>query len=140
MKKYLIALVALLIVATGCGNGKKLTCTKEDDEANSVVNIQFDKNDVVTTMEIVATTKFEKELNETEKAALEEYAATMCEDYPDDFADCKINVSSKSLELKITYDIANMTEEEKEEFGFSEESGTYDEMKKDAEKDGFTCK
>ena len=46
MKKYLLALVALLVVATGCGNTKKLECSTEIQGLHQDVVAEYDGEDI----------------------------------------------------------------------------------------------
>ena len=46
MKKYLIAFVALLLVATGCGNTKKLECSTEISGLHQDVIVEYDGEDI----------------------------------------------------------------------------------------------
>ena len=47
MKKYLLALVALLVVATGCGNTKKLECSTEIQGLHQDVVAEYDGEEII---------------------------------------------------------------------------------------------
>lgn len=141
MKKYLIGLAALLVVVTGCGNkGKELTCTLEEDDQKMVVEMNFGKDDVIDKMTMTMTMKFEQELTKEELASIQPYIDSMCDSYPHEEVDCKINTDTKGAEIIVVYDIENMSEEAKKDLGYSDEEGKFDVMKKAIEEDGYTCK
>ena len=60
--------------------------------------------------------------------------------HPDEYADCEVKVDKKKMEIIVSYDVSKMTDEQIEEMGIDKTTMSYDEMKKDAEADGFTCK
>ena len=140
MKKYLIALVALLVVVTGCGNTKKLNCTMEEDGTKGVMNMEFDKEDNLTKLTLKMTEEFETELTKEEVETYKGVSSIACAAYNADYTDCKVDVTSKALELEVVYNVTKMTDEQREEEGFTKEATTFEAMKKDAEDTGFTCK
>ena len=77
MKKYLVVLVAMLLVVTGCG-GKKLTCTLDETDQKSTVAMEFDKDNVVTNIKMTVSVPLEKELTAEEKEYMESYMGLMC--------------------------------------------------------------
>ena len=140
MKKYLIALVALLVVVTGCGNTKKLTCTETDEGTETVAVMEFDKENAMTKMTVTATEKFEKELTKEELEMYQGISSLACASFTAESVECEVNVTSKELKLVVSYDITKMTDEELAEAGLTKENTTYDAAKKDLEDDGYTCK
>ena len=140
MKKYLIALVALLVVVTGCGNTKKLTCTMTEDGENAKAVMEFDKEDKLTKMTMTMSQDFEQELTKEEVELYQGVMSAACASYPDEYADCEVKVDKKKMEIIVSYDVSKMTDEQIEEMGIDKTTMSYDEMKKDAEADGFTCK
>ena len=76
MKKYLIALVALLVVATGCGNSKKLTCTMEEDGSKEEMIMTYKKDELVK-IEGVSTIVSDVEVSKDEVAMYEGFACGM---------------------------------------------------------------
>ena len=137
MKKYLIALVALLIITTGCGNTKKLTCTLEKEDSTNEMVMTYEKDELV---KVVGTsTIYAKE--EVSEDDLKLYETFTCELLGSgEHVECSVEANGKNVEVKIVMDLAKMTDAELEEMGYSKENSSYDEMKKDAEADGYTCK
>ena len=139
MKKYLILLVAMLLVVTGCG-GKELSCTLEEDGQKAVVDMKFGKDDIVTELKMTMSVPLEEELTDDEKATMESYMGLFCAAYDYEGIECKTNTKSDAIEIVITMDMDGMSAETKTEMGYTDEEGTYDAMKKDLEESGYTCK
>ena len=140
MKKYLAVLVALLVVATGCGNTKKLNCTIEKNGMNGAYNMEFDKNDQLTKMTMIISEDFDEELTKDE---VEEYKTTVdaiCKGYNTDYVDCKTEITTKLRKATVTYNINKMTDAQKEQEGVTKEETTYEAMRETVEGLGFTCK
>ena len=141
MKKYLIGLVALLVVATGCGNkGKELTCTGDENGVKRAITINFDGNDKAKKITITGKNNYEREITKEELEASKPYLDTLCDSYPHEAADCEVNADTKGLEIVVVYDITKMTNEEIEELGFDDATLTYENAKEHFEEDGLTCK
>lgn len=138
MKKYLIALVALLVVATGCGNSKKLTCTMTEDGAKEEIVMTYKKDDLAK-IEMTSTTVSEEEISKDEIAMYEGFVCGMLNAMSEQ-VDCKVSAKGKELTMKVTMNIEKMTAEELEELGYKAEETSYEDMKKAAEEDGYTCK
>lgn len=138
MKKYLIALVALLVVATGCGNNKKLTCTMEEDGSKEEMIMTYKKDELVK-IEGVSTIVSDVEVSKDEVAMYEGFACGMIQGMSEHI-DCKVDAKGKEIKITISMDIEKMSDEELAELGYTKEGSSYEEMKKDAEADGYTCK
>lgn len=137
MKKYLIAVVVLLLVMTGCGNTKKLTCTLEKEKSKEVLTFNYKKDELVK-VEGISTIYANKEVNEEDLALYGEFTCSLLGD--EEYIDCSIEPKGKNVEITITMDLENLTDAELEEMGYAKENSSYEEMKKDAEADGYTCK
>lgn len=137
MKKYLIAVVVLLLVVTGCGNSKKLTCTLEKDGSKDELVMTYKKDELV---KVVATSIIysDEEVNKDDLALYEEFTCSLLGDK--EYIDCSIEAKGKNVEITITMDLENLTEEELEEMGYTKENSSYEEMKKSAEEDKYICK
>ena len=132
MKKYLVVLVAMLLVVTGCG-GKKLTCTLDQADQKSTVAMEFNKDNVVTDIKMTISVPLEKEL-------MESYMGLMCAAFDYEGVTCKAETGSKSVDVVINMDMEKMDDATKDEMGYSKEEATYDAMKKSLEESGYTCK
>ncbi len=140
MKKILIVFVAFLLFAvTGCGE-KKLTCTMTEDGQTMEVVMNFDKNDEIKTATMNMTMPFEEELTEEEQEQVNSYMGLVCSMYNYDEVECNVNTTAKESKVNIVIDFANMSDETKEALGYSGEGSKYDEIRKSAEEDGYTCK
>ena len=139
MKKYLVVLVAMLLVVTGCG-GKKLTCTLEETDQKSTVAMEFDKENVVTKIKMTVSVPLENELTAEEKEYMESYMGIMCAAFDYDGVSCETKTGSKSVDVVITMDMDKMDQDTKDDMGYSKEEATYDAMKKSLEESGYTCK
>ena len=137
MKKYLVVLVAMLLVVTGCG-GKKLNCTMEEDGQTAKVVVEFDKNDKAKKVDMTMTMPFEEELSKEEMEYMESYMGLLCSAFDYEGVTCKTDMSSKKVDVIIDMDFGKMSKETLEELEF--EATSYDEMKKSLEESGYTCK
>lgn len=140
MKKYLIVLTLLLLVVTGCGNTKKLTCSMSKNETMAKADMEFDKKDNLTKMTTTMSQEFEKELSKEELETYQQLLGNSCSEYDSEYVDCKIDINSKKFEIVISYDVTKMTNEQLEDMGYTRKTAIYSTMKEDAEADGFTCK
>lgn len=138
MKKYLVVLVALLLVVTGCG-AKKLTCTMTEDGQTMEAVMEFDKNDEVTSIEMNMTMPFEEELSKEEQETYSSYMQVLCSMYDYEGVDCNVNTSSKAVDVVIKMDLEKMSDEDRNNVTGTEGT-TYDEIKADLEESGYTCK
>ena len=139
MKKYLVVLVAMLLVVTGCG-GKKLTCTLEQADQKSTVAMEFNKDNVVTDIKMTISVPLEKELTDEEKQYMESYMGLMCAAFDYEGVTCKTDMSSKKVDVVIDMDFGKMSKETLAELDFDAEATSYDAMKKSLEESGYTCK
>ena len=139
MKKYLVVLVAMLLVVTGCG-GKKLTCTMEEDGQTAKTVVEFDKNDKAKKVNMTMTMPFEEELSKEEMEYMESYMGLMCAAFDYEGVTCKTDMSSKKVDVVIDMDFGKMSKETLAELDFDAEATSYDAMKKSLEESGYTCK
>ena len=135
MKRKLIALTALLVTAvtlTGCGNTKTLTCTMTEDGVTETHVYKFSK-DKLTKM----TYKEEMEAESEEQA--QEYkklAEESSELLSGEGITTKVDVKGKKVTSVMEADLSKMDDDAKKNV----EDTTYDEVKKEEEEDGFSCK
>ncbi len=118
MKKYLFVLITILLL-TGCG--KSLTCTKsvEEEDYKTEEKIVFDvnKDNKVSDLELNYTMIFEDE--------------TIAKDYLNILDSFKNDYEIEQKKNKITI---------KSEKDYTEYNQTKEELKKDLESNGYTCK
>ena len=139
MKKYLLVLIIMLLVVTGCGE-KKLTCTLEEDGQKATVTAKFGKDDIVTDVTMNMSMPFEKELTAEEKEQMESYMGIVCAAFDYEGITCDTKMKDKSVDVVVEMNMAKMDAETKEEMGYTDAEGTYDAMKKGMEESGYTCK
>ena len=139
MKKYLLVLAIMLLVATGCGkSGKTLSCEKkESDGTIEKVVAEFDKDNNATAVTMTMTMPFEEGVTKEEA---EQTAGFVCAMVSFEGATCDTKVKDNALEVIFKFDLSKLSDETKEEMGYSKESATYDAMKKSMETAGYTCK
>lgn len=151
MKKvmsFLLVLVAVVLL-TGCGSGKTLTCTNTEEQNGAsmkqTVEMKFKKDKVTNvkmTLETKAVDSSVKEQWSTVSSMLESmYGNTKDVD--------GIKVTTKNDDKNFNYtvtvaiDVKKAKEEDLAEYdmtGSLDSEVTYEDMKKDAEASGFTCK
>ena len=153
MKKYLLVLIIMLLVVTGCGEKDKtdgktddkkepltktLTCEMKDTDGNTQkVVAEFDKDNYATVITMNMSMPFEED---TTKEEAEAAAAFVCAMIDYEGASCDTEVSDKAMDVVIKFDMSKMSDEAKEEMGYDKENSTYDAMKKSMEETGATCK
>ncbi len=136
MKRKLIALTALLVTAvtlTGCGNTKTLTCTATENGEKETYTYKFSKDKLTkATIKAEMEAESEEQAQEYKKSAEEEGAGL----FEGEGITTKVEVKGKKVMATIEMDIEKMSEEDKATVA----NKTYDEIKKEAEEDGYTCK
>lgn len=142
MKKVMSLFVAVLtlILVTGCGSSKTLTCTQTEDGQEIKVVATTNNDDKITKvkMEMTMTAETKEELDagvailELSKAAFNEKEGI------------KMDVKKSGLKATMTveFDLTKVSKETLEELGFDEFSAdlTGAEFKKNSEENGATCK
>ena len=146
-KKYFMIGVLALSIATlsGCvGEVKTLECTKTSDsegmKMNELIKAEFNGNKVTNIdMNISFDTTgqqdgFAKTLEDSLKKSFDkEYGDKKGVDY-------KVNTTSKEVGVSIKMELDKMTDADKKELNVEGGYDTYDDSKKDLEKEGYTCK
>lgn len=136
MKKTLTALSVFfvcLLVLTGCGSTKKLTCTKADDDAKVDVVAKFDENGVISSFVETDTFTFDS-ASEAEEAKTLTDAFSSTYNALDGYT-YSSKVSGTKLIVSITIDVSKLSEDEKEDYSL-----TYDQAKENLVQSGYTCK
>lgn len=146
-KKYFMIGVLALSIATlsGCvGEVKTLECTKTSDsegmKMNELIKAEFNGNKVTNidmniSFDITGQQDgFAKTLEDSLKKSFdEEYGDKKGVDY-------KVNTTSKEVGVSIKMELDKMTDADKKELNVEGGYDTYDDSKKDLEKEGYTCK
>lgn len=146
-KKYFMIGVLALSIATlsGCvGEVKTLECTKTSDsegmKMNELIKAEFNGNKVTNidmniSFDITGQQDgFAKTLEDSLKKSFdEEYGNKKGVDY-------KVNTTSKEVGVSIKMELDKMTDADKKELNVEGGYDTYDDSKKDLEKEGYTCK
>lgn len=151
MKKIkLLVLGALILLCfTGCGSSKTLECSKSEDAEGMKTTMTYTmkfKSDKVNYlkmgMDFEATTEEVKEYWSYSIGMVD----SMFSEYEEKDG-LKIDSKNDEDNYKYTFsmelDLDKLTDEDLEELELddvADSSSTYDEVKKDAEADGFTCK
>ena len=143
-KLFLGALIGVMLLSvTGCGNsGTILTCTMEDSSDGTTMtqewNVSFE-NDIATKMtsitKIEVNDEYEEQLDQIEES-LKETDLQQTEGMKESF-----ERDGNILTMTVEADVTKMTEEEKDDFGFSDnDDNSYDTVKENLESEGYTCK
>ena len=143
MRKILLTFLVSAFLLTGCFGGKKLTCTmtgtEEGMETSTKVVIDF-KNDKATKVDM------EMKMIVDEEAA--EYLDFMVEMMKLGFAELEeqgwevsVDTNGNTIIMKMIADISKLEASASDVglFDFSKDA-SYEDTKKDAEAEGFTCK
>lgn len=127
--------LTLLVIMTGCGNTKELTCTNEENGAGASMVLEYVwKDDVLTKVgqEIML------EVEDDYVDDIDYYVDSLEEESKGIKADYTLN--GNRLTMKVEYELGAMTDEELDDFGFDpEEDNSYETIKKELEEDGYVC-
>lgn len=135
---------AILISATGCDEGRTLTCTNEADEEGAKLSqqviVSFDKQDVISHIKITSVVEAEDDY-EDELDDYEEMVKESIEDNEDEYIKISYKRNGNTLSQVTDYYIDQMSDEEKEDEGFDDpDENSYDALKENFEDQGYTCK
>lgn len=135
--KVLVLVVMLCVFMTGCGDsGKKLSCKGKEGTADTEAIVKF-KDDKVSKVTIKSSTEANsKEEAKAAKTILDTTYGPQFETI--DGVSYKSEVKSKKVTMILDIDISKTTDDIKESYTTS--ASTYDEIKKEYEKKGYTCK
>ena len=140
MKKYLMTLSVLLValvVVTGCGDsGKKLSCKGKEGDADTEAIVTF-KDEKVSAITIKSSSEasYKEEANAA-KTLLDTTYGPQFEKV--EGVSYKAEVKDKRVTMILDIDISKTSDDIKESFATS--STTYDDIKKEYEGKGYTCK
>ena len=135
---------AILISATGCDEGRTLTCTNEADEEGAKLSqqviVSFDKQDVISHIKITSVVEAEDDY-EDELDDYEEMVKESSEDNEDEYIKISYKRNGNTLSQVTDYYIDQMSDEEKEDEGIDDpDENSYDALKENFEDQGYTCK
>ena len=148
-----LKLVAVLTVAvlflTGCGNNEKtLTCTNTEEQSGismeQEVTMTF-KEDKISYVKMSVNSKATSSLIESN---WDMFASMMDEQFEERNEDgIKVTTNNDTdnhaYKVELEVDLTKTNEDALSEYGLdgiTDERSTYEQTKKDAEEDGFTCK
>ena len=135
---------AILISATGCDEGRTLTCTNEGNEEGAKLSqqviVSFDKQDVISHIKITSVVEAEDDY-EDELDDYEEMVKESIEDNEDEYIKISYKRNGNTLSQVTDYYIDQMSDEEKEDEGIDDpDENSYDALKENFEDQGYTCK
>lgn len=149
MKKVGVVLVGLatVMLAGGCGGGDKLTCTKTKDSSEYVQEQKMAvtvKSEKIKKMEITSDTTFNK-ASDKEIETNYDLLKNLYSNFDEEGIDIEVTKDKKSVKAVISIDFDKAKEEDVKQFtsSYSNEKNdkiSIDDIKKDMENDGFTCK
>lgn len=143
MKKYLLALVALLVVATGCGNTKKLECSTEIQGLHQDVVAEYDGEDIKSIKMIMtydaATLKSFGVTDSNRELFVSEMESEVCDAYnAHTGVKCVVTTPDGGMNITIDIDYPKIDQRAKDSLSLNYQS--YDSLKSDLTKQGYTCK
>lgn len=133
MKKKWLLFIISVVILTGCGNTKTLTCTTGDGDVGEIYTFKFTKEKLKTIVVKEIVEAESKEEAEAYKKQVEEELKIFAKMYN---LTTKVTVKDKKVTSIIEVDIDKLADENKNDF----ENATYEEMKKNSEKAGMSCK
>lgn len=143
-KRVLLGIVTgvSLVTLSGCGNTQTLTCTQtqEDDgtTATQEMVVEFQNNEAskfTMTMNMVAENASAEDLKTAEGILESTFSA-----FEENGMDVDVSSDDTSVTAKVSADFTKMTDEEKDEVGFTGSDNTYETIKENFESEGYTCK
>jgi len=141
MKKYVVALLGIvLLVITGCGNSKTLSCSIEENEQISVVDMKFSEEGILKTIELKRTKMFEEELTKQGREYMDSYMKVYCSGYDMEGVSCTSETGTSSSKLMISVDLDRMLDEDKSDIISETDDLTYDSIKSKITDNGYVCK
>lgn len=146
MKKSLGLLLAVVMigVSVGCGSKEKvLNCSKTEEESgismDQKINAKFSGNNVKE-VAVTVDAKLSDEYKSYKSIFMSSLESSF-EDYKD-LKGVSIKTSDKDDTITVTLkaNLSKMDKDAKEKLDIVDTKASYEESKKDLEKDGYTCK
>ncbi len=142
-----ICLFSCCFLLSGCGKGKVLTCSINQEQAglsmDQSVQFTFNGNKVSNLKLTVAS----KAVNDSIKSQWDTFAESLDSQFPDsNLQGIKLTKENKEKDytytITIDVDVAKADDKDLAKYdldGLADLEGTYDSVKKEAKKSGFTC-
>lgn len=135
---------AILVGATGCDEGRTLTCTNEADEEGAKLSqqviVSFDKQEVISHIKITSVVEAEDDYAD-EMDDYEDMVKDSIEDNDEEYIKISYKRNGNTLSQVTEYYINQMSDEEKEKEGIDDpDENSYDALKENFEDQGYTCK
>lgn len=135
---------AILVGATGCDEGRTLTCTNEADEEGAKLSqqviVSFDKQEVISHIKITSVVEAEDDYAD-EMDDYEDMVKDSIEDNDEEYIKISYKRNGNTLSQVTEYYINQMSDEEKEKEGIDDpDENSYDALKESFEDQGYTCK
>ena len=143
-KRVLLGIVAgvSLVTLSGCGNTQTLTCTQtqEDDgtTATQEMVVEFQNNEAskfTMTINMKAENANAEDLKTAEDMLKLSFSA-----FEENGINVDVSSDDTSVTAKVSADFSQMTDEEKEQIGFTGSDNSYETIKESFESEGYTCK
>lgn len=136
--KVLGLVVMVCVLMTGCGDsGKKLTCKGKEGNADTEAIVKFDKEEKINFVTIKSSSEAtSKEEAKAAKTILDTTYGPQFEKV--EGVSYKSEVKNKRVTMILDIDISKTADDVKASFATS--ASTYDEIKKEYEDKGYSCK
>ena len=141
-------LTAVVLLVTGCGGEKTLTCTNSEEDSgikmNQEVTMTF-KDDKVTYVKMSIDNEATEDTIIDNWDMFASMLDSQFEETDKDGVSLKTNNNKDKhiYNVSLEIDLTKATDDALEEYGLNgitEENASYEDTKKEAEADGFTCK
>ena len=136
------SLAVMLLLLTGCGGTQTLVCTQTQEEdgmtMTTEMNVAF-QNDEASEFTMTADMK----VDDTYIDYMDQFESIMKESFStfeEDGMDVTIESKDTTITATVSANFNEMTEDEKEQIGFTSSDNSYDDVKQSLEDSGFTCK
>lgn len=146
--KLFAILTAVVLLVTGCGGEKTLTCTNSEEDSgikmNQEVTMTF-KDDKVTYVKMSIDNEATEDTIIDNWDMFASMLDSQFEETDKDGVSLKTNNNKDKhiYNVSLEIDLTKATDDALEEYGLNgitEENASYEDTKKEAEADGFTCK
>lgn len=129
----LLGLGFSVFLLTGCGSSANtLTCTTSEDGTITTIEMKFNSNnDKLKSVDVLSITDIPDTATDEQIEYVKDYLNQRCSNYPN-ASECSVSQSGK----KISFVVKGITATEA---GFENENISFDDAKKNAQADGYSC-
>lgn len=144
MKKILsILVVAIILFVTGCGNTKTLECKIDVSGVEQTMTFEYDDDNIKNVEMVMFYSASSLEEESISKDQVDTYTKmvedSFCSTYTSyEGINCYAKSDNGAIKLIVEIKYSELSEDTKNTFGYTNDA--YDDLKKDFESKGYTCK